>query len=123
EANNGVLPVSANDVVVSLVSFLQRAGHFARGEKYLLAQLRHPAHQQQRVWLTEQLYHLYHDALQNGGGVSLGSGRDLYQALHRKIQGDLANADDNHRYQLANLLCSVYRTAHAKKLPDVVADL
>src|SRR5262249_18377105 len=112
DANDGVLPVSANDAVGSLVTFLQGAGHFPRGEKYLLAQLRHPAHQQQRIWLTERLYHLYHDALQQGGGVSLGSGRALYQALDRKIQGDLANADDSHRHQLIDLLCRVYRTAH-----------
>jgi Tfp pilus assembly protein PilF len=123
DANDGVLPVSANDAVASLVTFLQDAGHFARGEKYLFAQLRHPVHQQQRVWLTERLYHLYHYALQNGGGVSLGSGRTLYQATGRKIQGDLANADDSHRHQLIELLCRVYRTAHEKKLPGVVADL
>jgi predicted Zn-dependent protease len=123
DAQGGVLPVSANDAVASLVTFLQDASHFARGEKYLLAQLRHPVHQQQRVWLTEQLYHLYHHALQQGGGVSLGSGRTLYQATGRKIQGDLANADDSHRRQLVELLCRVYRTAQEKKLPDVVADL
>jgi predicted Zn-dependent protease len=122
-AHDGVLPVSANGAVDSLVTFLGDAGHFARGEKYLFAQLGHPAHQQQRLWLTERLNLLYHRALENGGGVSLGSGRDLYRALDRKIQGDLANATDHHHYQLIHLLCQVYRTAHSLKLPGVVADL
>jgi predicted Zn-dependent protease len=123
EANKGVLPVSANDALASYVTYLEGAGHFARGENYLFAQLRHPAHQQQRLWLTQRLYQLYHVALQNGGGVSLGSGRTLYRALDRKIQGDLANADDNHRSWLIDLLCRVYRTAQAKRLPNVAADL
>jgi predicted Zn-dependent protease len=123
DANKGVLPVSANDALTSYVNFLNSAGHFGRGEKVLFAQLEHPAHQQQRLWLTQQLYGLYHLALQNGGGVSLGTGHELYQALAAKIQGDLANAEDSHRQQLIDLLCRVYRTAADKKLPGVVDDL
>jgi len=123
DANNGVLPVSANEPLASLIIFLEGEGHFVRGEKYLLAQLEHRVHQQQRIWLTEQLYNLYHHALQNGGDVSLGSGLTLYQALNRKLQGDLANAEQTHRYQLIELLCRVYRTASEKKLAGVVDDL
>ncbi len=123
DAHNGVLPVSANEALGSLATFHEDLGHFARGEKVLLAQLAHPVHQEQRVWLTERLYQLYHRALNDGGGVSLGSGRALYRALERRIRGDLAGADETHRYHLIELLCRVYRTAHYKKVPDAVADL
>ncbi len=123
EANHGVLPVSANDALATLVSLLEGAGHYARGEKVLQDQLQHPIHQQQVYWLTQRLYQLYQHSLQNGGEVSVGAGQTLYQALERKIQGDLAIADSNHRYNLINLLCSVYRTAHEKKLSRVGDDL
>jgi Flp pilus assembly protein TadD len=123
EAQGGVLPVSANDALTSLVIFMEKAGHFGKGESVFLAQLQHPVHAQQRIWLTEQLYNLYHHALEEGGEVSLGAGRVLYAALHRKLQGDLPNAGQNHRYQLIELLCRVYRTAHYKKVPGVAADV
>ena len=43
---------------MNIVGFLDSAGHFARGEKVLLAQLQHPAHAQQRRWLKMKLYAL-----------------------------------------------------------------
>ncbi len=122
-AYKGVLPVAANEALASFIAYLESAGHFARGEQYLREQLAHPVHVQQRRWLVERLDGLYHHALQNDGDVSPGKGLTLYQALDRKIQKDLADTDDNHRYQLLTLACEVYRTAHAKKLPGVVADL
>ncbi|HEV3120214.1 MAG TPA: hypothetical protein VGY58_24345 [Gemmataceae bacterium] len=122
-ANAGVLPVSANDALASFITFLESAGHFARGEKALVAHLEHPAHAQQRRWLIERLDRLYHYALQNGGDVSLGKERALYQALSAKIEKDLADTDQNHRYQLIVLQCQVYRTTHDKKLADVAKDL
>jgi hypothetical protein len=84
-ANAGVLPVSANEALMSYIRLLENAGHFARGEKVLNAQLDHPAHMQQRRWLIEHLDQHYHAALQNGGEVSLGKERTLYQALSAKI--------------------------------------
>jgi tetratricopeptide (TPR) repeat protein len=123
DAHQGLLPVSANEALGSFITFLEGTGHFARGEQYLLDQLEHPVHQQQRIWLTERLYNLYHNALENGGEVSLGGGAALYKTLDRRFQSELPGADPNHRYQLIALLCRVYRTAHEKKLPGVVADL
>jgi Flp pilus assembly protein TadD len=122
-ANKGVLPVTANNPLTSFIGYLEGAGHFARGEKALSAQLAHPVHAQQRRWLIERLDNLYLHALQNGGDVSLGKGRALYQALNAKMLKDLADDDPNHRYQLISLLCQLYPTAHGKKLPGVVADL
>ncbi len=54
QANAGVLPVSANGALSSLVGLLQDDGQFARGETVLLDQLKHAVHGQQRRWLIEQ---------------------------------------------------------------------
>jgi Flp pilus assembly protein TadD len=121
--NKGVLPVSANDVLMTYLGMLESAGHFAKGENVLLAQLKNPVHTQQRRWLNDRLDRLYHHALQSNGDVSLGKGGALYQALERKLHKELADPDQNHRYQSLTLLCQVYRTAHDKKLPDVVRDV
>jgi hypothetical protein len=122
-ANKGVLPVSANPALDSLVSFLESARHFARGEKVLRDQLGHPIHGHQRLWLADRLDRLYHTALQNDSEVSLGAGQKLYQALHARILDELTTTDPNHRYSLVNLLCRVYSTAKDKKITGVVDDL
>jgi Flp pilus assembly protein TadD len=122
-ANQGVLPIAANDALASFISLLQDAGHYVRGEKVLLAQLDHPVHGQQRRWLLQRLDELYHHALQHDGTVSLGKDAALYQALNARLQKELADSDQDQRYQLGSLLCQVYRTAQQKKLGDVVADV
>ncbi len=122
-ANDGVLPVAANDALGSLIDLLENSGHFALGEKVLVTQLVHPVHAQQGRWLKQRLDQLYHHALQNNGDVSLGKGATLYQALNARIQKTLGDADELRRYQSITLLCRVFETAHKQKLPGVVADL
>ena len=122
-AHDGVLPVVANDVLVFMIRSMEDASHFARGEKAVFAQLAHPIHAQQRRWLTERLDQLYLHALQNSGEVSLGKDLTLYRAMVARLQKDLTETDQDHRYQLISLLCQLYRTAHDKKLASVVADL
>ena len=122
-ANGGALPVTANNALSEFIGLLENNGHFARGEKVLLAQLAHPVHAQQRRWLIERLDALYLHALQNDGDVSLGKGLTLYQALNAKIQKELVEPGPQQRYQLVTILCQVYRAAHEKKLPGVAADL
>ena len=51
DANNGVLPTSANNALTTLIAFTEAAGHYERGEKLLLAQLKHPVHAEQKDWL------------------------------------------------------------------------
>jgi len=123
DASNGVLPASVNHVLDTYVSYLEQRGHYARGEKVLFAQLKHPANQQQTYWLVQRQYRLYHNAIADGGDVSLGSGATLYKAVERKLIGELGTPDHNHRAQLLNWLCSIYRAAHNKKFPGVVEDL
>jgi Flp pilus assembly protein TadD len=123
DANDGVLPVSANEAVTALVSFFEGAGQYERGEKLLLAQLRHPAHRQQSLWLTEQLDQLYLEALRNGGEVSLGKGQGLYRALEPRLRDALATDDHNHRRTLVSILCQLYRVGVDRKLAGVPDDL
>jgi tetratricopeptide (TPR) repeat protein len=123
QANDGVLPVSANDALASFIGLLEGGGHFARGEKTLLDQLQHPIHAQQRRWQIERLDGLYLHALQRGGDVSLGKDLVLYQALDLKIKKDLRDNDPTHRMNLISLLCQVYRTAHEQKRAEVLVDL
>jgi tetratricopeptide (TPR) repeat protein len=123
KANGGVLPASAQDALNRLVAYLEGAGQYARGEQLLLSRLPRPLHEQQKHWLTQRLYHLYNNALQGDGKVSLGSGRALYQAMEQKVRDDLGTTDQDHRYHLINILCGVYRTAHGKKVAGVLEDL
>jgi Vault protein inter-alpha-trypsin domain/von Willebrand factor type A domain len=123
EASKGVLPPPANSALDTFVSFLEAARQHDRAEKFLLDQLRHPAHAEQSRWLTLRLNKLYHNALVNNGDVSLGNGLKLYQALERKLRADLATPDPNHKQELIYLLMSVYSTADAKKLAGVHEDL
>jgi predicted Zn-dependent protease len=123
DAHGGVLPVSDNDVLTTLVAFHTQAGHFTRGEDLLLAQIKHAVHQQQALWLTERLYDVYAEALQNGGEVSLGAGQTLYTAVGQRLQAALTTHDQNHRANVINVLCRIYRVAYNKKLAGVVDDL
>jgi Flp pilus assembly protein TadD len=123
-ANDGVLPVVANGALDSFIYFLEQAGHFARGEKVLLAQLERPVHAQQKRRLIQNLDRLYYHALQNEGEVSLGKEHKLYLALIAKMQKDItADTDQNHRYELMYALRQVYVTANGLKIPGVADDL
>jgi tetratricopeptide (TPR) repeat protein len=123
DAHDGVMPVVANEALANLVSFHTSAGQHGRGEKLLRAQLQHPAHHQEALWLTQQLYGVFHDALRDGGEVSLGKGQELYKTLERTLRGELGTQDNNHRHALASILCRVYRIAAEKKLDGVADDL
>jgi tetratricopeptide (TPR) repeat protein len=123
QANDGILPVSANEALTSLVGLFEDGGHFARGETLLEEQLRHPVHAEQRHWLIERLDTLYHNTLARDGEVSLGKGPVLYQALELKLRRDMLDIDPNHRYRLIGQLCGVYRTAHQKKQGDAITDV
>ena len=116
EANNGRLPTSANNALALLIRFAEVAEHFDHGEKILLAQLKHPIHAEQKNWLTQRLNDLYLRALQNKGAVSLGTGSTLYKALERKLLADMVGANQNHRYRLLELLCTVYRSADVSQV-------
>ena len=66
-ANHGVLPVSANDALSSLITFMETATHYREWRGTVLAQLKHPIHTQQKYWLIQRINDLYLRALQNRG--------------------------------------------------------
>ena len=71
----------ANHALAELMNYLDGCVQYARGEKLLQEQLKHPANQQQTAWLTWMLYRLYIGAIARDGYVSLGSG---VRALSRR---------------------------------------
>ncbi|HEY7424476.1 MAG TPA: VIT domain-containing protein [Gemmataceae bacterium] len=123
QAHGGILRTTANDALGALISLLEGARHYERGEKFLQTQLEHPVHEQQRYWLTRRLYQLYLNAFASNGKVSLGSGPKLYQAVERKLRGELATPDQEHRRQLIDELLGFYSLAQAKRLDGVRDDL
>jgi hypothetical protein len=108
-ACGGVLPASANDALSKLLYYLEGCVQYARGEKVLQEQLKHPANQQQTARLQWQLYELYIGAIATDGYVSLGSGVELYRAVEKKLRPDLGTRNLDIR-----LLDDLYRTAHRK---------
>jgi tetratricopeptide (TPR) repeat protein len=122
-ANGGKLPMGANDALGALVSYFEQRRHFARGEDVLLEQAKHPCNAEQTRWLMQRLYELYSNAIRNDGDVSLGRGQTLLRAAAAKIEADMATGMPDHRYQLLNRLCDIYRAAHEKKLPAATDDL
>ena len=122
-ACGGVLPSAANGSLDTFIGFLEGRRHFARGEKVVFEQLEHPVNRQQTFWLRQRLYRLYKEAIEHDGDVSLGSGQTLYQAATGQLQQEMDTDDHNHRHQLVNQLCSIYRTAKPKNLKGVIEDL
>ena len=55
--------------------------------------------------------------------MSLGRGATLYAAVRDKLLNDLDTPDQNHRYDLVERLCSLYRAANDKKIAGVADDL
>jgi tetratricopeptide (TPR) repeat protein len=123
EANSGVLPVSANDALDTLVGYCKNRNHFARGEKILLEQLKHPVNEQQKFWLALKLYDLYGSAVLDDGEVSLGKGAVLYKAVEQKIIADLATPDQDRRSKLVSQLRGLYLCASAKHFAGLADDV
>ncbi len=123
QANDGPLPAHANTIVATYASYLRSRDHFAQAESYLLGQLERDNIPQQTYWFTQQLYDVYHDALNDKGAVSIGRFPGLFGVLTEKIADDLTTRDNNHRYQLFHRICQVYRTAHGHKINGVAANL
>ncbi len=123
EALDGPLPAEANGALDSLIGYLESRGRHTRGEEILQGHLASPAGPQQTLWLTSRLYQLYESALDRDGRVSLGSKAELYREATRRIQADLEKGNDDHRFQLVNRLCSIFRTVKDRNIADVTEGL
>lgn len=123
QAVGGKLPQHVQFVLDTWVDYLEHSAQYAQGEKILQGYQQRPANRQQGYWLTERLYQLYRESITAGGTTSLGKGQIQYANVEKKLRGDLATNDDNHRYNLANQLAHLYRSAHDAKLTGVPNDL
>ncbi len=123
QALGSPLPAEANGALGSMITYLEARGRHIRGEEILQGHLTSPASPQQTVWLTARLYELYESALQNDGRVSLGSKAELYREAIARIQADLEKGNDDHRFQLVNRLCSIFRTVKNRNIADVTDGL
>jgi predicted Zn-dependent protease len=122
-AHGGSLPSEADGALMALVSVYHTQRRYDRAEEYLAAQVAKPANDGQADWLRLRLNETYHAALSNDAKVSLGQGAELYGNLEKRLVKELTPADPDQRGRIVYLLCSVYRTAHGKKVPTVAADL
>lgn len=122
-ANNGVLTSHATETVSLFISVLTSMGHYARGETFLKAQLAKPDRDNMTVWYNQELDRLYLYALEGDGEVSYGKGADLYAGVEKRLRGEFATLDQNHRYWLFDHLCRVYRSAVNKKIAVARDDL
>src|SRR5262249_40474488 len=107
----------------AFISFLEGDGHYARGEKMLMAQLQHPIHDEQRRWLDHRLHEPYARPLDYSRDGSLGQALSLYQSPNPPLQKGLAQADHNQRQRSILLLMQTYRVANGKRLAGVAGDL
>jgi len=118
ESQGGILPVSANPALALLIQYHDNRHHFTLAEQVVFDQLRHPVHGQQRLFLEQKKYEIYRAALQNKGEVSIGSGAVLFRELEKQLIAALNTSDQNHRFNLVALLCSVYRSAFDQKIAE-----
>jgi tetratricopeptide (TPR) repeat protein len=122
-ALDGPLPAEANAALDSMITYLEARGRHTRGEEILQGHLASPGSPQQTLWLTSRLYQLYESTLQSDGRVSLGSKAELYREAIVRIQADLEKGNDDHRFQLVNRLCSIFRTVKDRNIADVTDGL
>jgi predicted Zn-dependent protease len=122
-AHDGILPTDADNALLTLVSFHESVREPAAAEELLQGLIKKSGNTQQALWRALRLDELYLRTLQGDGTVSLGTGKQLYQALEARIINEAQTDDSNQRYQLFSLLCSVYRTARDKKFPNFTDDL
>ena len=125
QAHGGVLPTAANEALDRFIYYLEETRQFMRAETVLLDELKVAKTKlpgEQTLWLMRRIYLVYENAIRHDGTVSLGSGESLYRIVQKQIQADLDTTDQNHRSQLVQRLCSIYRLAHVEKKFAGVAD-
>ncbi len=118
QANKGVWPHQAADVLGRYVSLYEGANRHLTGESVLKQYLAHPEHDEQKKWLNDRLMSLYNHALEHDGAVSIGTGREkLFDAIVALSLQELAAApDENVRYSLVGRLNTTFDIAHRNKV-------
>jgi len=107
-------PPADYDSLNVYLGLLEQTGRFTAGESVLNSLLEHPFNETQREWLIERRMELYTRAFDQGGAVSLGSGRDeLLKLLYRSFLQNLQDATtDAQRLTRATRVVDLLEMAH-----------
>jgi len=117
EAQEGLLPQSANGVLQTYTRYLMEYREFAAAEELWTRELALPHNLQQRRWLAIQLYDFYARALQRDATTSLGRGVELFEPARLLIIEDLERrSHENHAQRLVQRLVVLLEAAHSKKI-------
>ena len=122
-ANGKRMPNWARNPLSSLLSWLQSMRRNGRAERWVLDEVDLAPNSYERNWYASQLLGIRLGALENGGRVSLGSGRKLYDALRVRIEADLWTVGRNRLSSLYSSWCRLHTSAKKKAgIHDAVAD-
>ena len=109
-------PYGANDRLNSYVRLLTGAGHYAAAESTYRRQIVNPANAGQKQEFQHRLDRLYVDALRNGGRVSLGEGRTLFDNLIPYLVNRITTTMDGEREGVYLDLTNAFTYASEQKL-------
>jgi hypothetical protein len=113
QANDKLLPPSANTLLTTYCSYLRERHYFPSAEKELLQELKQNHNAQQIQWLKQELYRHYREAIFGNEEVSLGKGEPLYQAVRDRIIEELkSRTNENHAYALIQILCDIWNVCY-----------
>lgn len=125
QANEGLLPASANGHLQTLGSYREGLNEYRTAETLWLSELAlgHPEGQIQ--YLTQMLYQHYHRALSAQAEVSLGKGEALYRALYARLLAELKRpTNEGQMNQFVQTLVGIWYSAHHNlRYPTVKEDV
>ncbi len=113
QANEGLLPASANGHLQTLGSYREGMNEYLAAEKLWLSELALGHPREQIHTLTQMLYQHYHRAMSARAEVSLGKGEALYRALYAKLLAELKRpTNEGQMNQFVQTLVNIWHSAH-----------
>jgi Vault protein inter-alpha-trypsin domain/von Willebrand factor type A domain len=108
----------------NLLGRLQEIRQYVRGERLLQEEMTRAATPQDAYQLRLRLFELYSSAVYFGGDTSLGKDEALFAAVEQQLLVLLTESkDQRQRLDYLHRLCSLFSSAHHRKLPAAKADL
>jgi len=114
----GEFSATAEDLRRSLVRLLEHRGRYREAEEAVAAELRRQGDPTRRERLRLELYEVYREALDAGGTVSLGAGKQLYRELAQRVGDLLDEPGEERRAEWIAVLCGGYEAARRQDLTD-----
>lgn len=120
--SGGKLPYTAVNVLGTFASYLSSSKRYFRAEKEIFRVFAQEGAPQLKSWLIDRRFKLYQEALQGGGEVSIGKGRDLFENAQRLLVAELPQVDHRLRYDLVSTMINLFNTARNKGVGDAAGD-